>query len=77
MGNRYRQLCLEERCLLACQAEGYLPDRDPDTLAFTLWSTVHGAASLIAQNRVPSTTDRAHLVTTIIDTVMDLVAATR
>jgi len=62
----------------ACQAEGYLPDRDPALVAFTLWSTVHGAASLLIQNRAPlPVADAEQLIQTTVDTVMDMVASTR
>lgn len=62
----------------ACQAEGYLPGANPDRVAFTLWSAVHGAASLMLQNRVPSSeADREALATATVDTIMGLIAATR
>ena len=37
----------------ACQAEGAIPPVDPSDLAFTLWSSVHGTAMLLIENRAP------------------------
>ncbi len=57
----------------ACQREGAIAGRDPDAIAFALWSLVHGAASLILQNRVPAATaDPESLVQETIDTAMTI-----
>jgi len=62
----------------ACQAEGYLPGRDPALVAFTLWSTVHGAADLLIQQRAPQPAMATEqLIIATVDTVMGMVAATR
>ncbi|HEY0838380.1 MAG TPA: WHG domain-containing protein [Azospirillum sp.] len=64
--------------IFACQSEGFLPGRDPDLVAFTLWSTVHGAALLILNGRIPAANrDQQELAAATVDTVMALVAATR
>ena len=60
----------------ACQRAGLLPGQEAQTVAFTLWSTVHGAASLMLQNRAPaSATDRDRLADALVDTVMAMIAA--
>lgn len=62
----------------AAQAEGYLPGRDPDLVAFTMWSAVHGAAALIAAGRIPAATRPVDaLLTGTVDTIMGLIADTR
>ncbi|MBP2311359.1 TetR/AcrR family transcriptional regulator [Azospirillum soli] len=64
--------------IAGCQALGYLPGREPDVVAFTLWSTVHGAASLMIGDRVPAGIgDRTALATATVDAVMDMIGATR
>lgn len=52
--------CLEmlETAVRACQADGYLPGMESTRIAFTLWSTVHGAADLVRQGRAPLQDDR-------------------
>lgn len=64
--------------IVACQSQGYLPGRDPDLVAFTMWSTVHGAASLMIRNRAPAAAaDRDALAASTVDLVMAMIAATR
>ena len=64
--------------IAACQSEGFLPGRDPDLMAFTLWSAVHGAALLILNGRIPAAgRSRQEIAAATVDTVMALVAATR
>ncbi len=64
--------------IAACQDEGFLPTHNPDLIAFTLWSTVHGAAQLILSGRVPSDScDQRTLAAAAVDTVMALIAETR
>jgi len=36
----------------ACQARGYFKGLEPDGLSFTIWSTVHGLASLITSGHL-------------------------
>ena len=76
-----KSLALLRGSIVGCQAEGYLPGRDPDLVAFTLWSTVHGAASLMLQNRSPVTTSAAtsddRLAEQTVETMMAFVASTR
>ncbi|MEN3162637.1 TetR/AcrR family transcriptional regulator [Tistrella mobilis] len=58
----------------AVQAEGLLPGRDPGLVAFTLWSAVHGAASLIAAGRAPARGETAAaLCRGVVDTIMGLI----
>lgn len=84
-----KSLALLRASIVACQDEGYLPGQDPDLVAFTLWSVVHGAASLMLQNRSPVTISAANattdattgaddrLVEQTVDVMMAFVAATR
>lgn len=62
-----------------CQAEGYLPGADDAQIAFTLWSAVHGAATLVLQNRAPITgaapAQEAAMAT--VDTLMSFIRVTR
>lgn len=46
-------LAVLHEAIAACRTEGYLPEADPMRMAFVLWSTVHGAASLVLQGRAP------------------------
>lgn len=63
----------------ACQREGMLTGFSTERLAFVLWSAVHGAASLILQNRAPLASHRPPADETMarmaVDTVMDLIDA--
>jgi AcrR family transcriptional regulator len=45
----YQQL---KRALAACQAQGLLGEPDLDTIALTVWSTVHGIATLLLDGLV-------------------------
>lgn len=74
--------CLEflSASVVVCQREGRLTGFDAERLAFVLWSAVHGAASLILQNRTPlagsrPASDEAAAILAV-DTIMDLLAAT-
>lgn len=60
----------------ACQGAGVLPNADPDIVAFTLWSLVHGMASLLLLDRAPATgQDPETLGERGIDQVMALIGA--
>lgn len=61
----------------ACQREGYLPGADPDDCAFALWSAVHGAASLVLQNRAPIGASKPDIAGRLVDTIMTFVDKTR
>lgn len=62
----------------ASQQQGYLPGREPDEVAFMLWSAVHGAALLIAQRRIPAQTlDAEALSLATVNTLVDLIADSR
>lgn len=74
-----KSLALLRASIVGCQGEGYLPGQDPDVVAFTLWSAVHGAASLMLQDRAPvsEAVDGDRLARRVVDTMMAFVAATR
>ena len=59
-----------------CQAEGYLPGADAVQTAFSLWSAVHGAASLILLGRKPALNDLA-AAKGVIDTMMSFIQLSR
>lgn len=63
----------------ACQADGYLPGVDAMQMAFALWSSVHGAASLVLQGRAPVQQGQDPLVaaTRVVDTLMSFIQFTR
>ncbi|MCR9219126.1 MAG: TetR/AcrR family transcriptional regulator [Alphaproteobacteria bacterium] len=72
-----RALDLLTASVKACQAAGYLPGAKPESVAFTLWSLVHGAATLILQGRTPVPgQDRDALAQSAVETAMAFVAAT-
>ncbi len=48
-----RTLSFLQESIRQCQAAGYLKDVNVELTAFTLWSSVHGMASLILQGRSP------------------------
>ncbi len=50
-GDRAFQTLLD--CIIAMQAEGGLPPRDPRTFAIIAWSSVHGFAKLAIAGRLP------------------------
>ncbi|HBM3184826.1 TPA: TetR/AcrR family transcriptional regulator [Klebsiella oxytoca] len=62
-----------------CQAEGYLPGADAVQTAFSLWSAVHGAASLILLGRKPMQQglDGLATATGVVDTMMSFVQLSR
>lgn len=74
-----KSLALLRASIVGCQAEGYLPGQDPDLVAFTLWSAVHGAASLMLQDRAPvsEVINGGRLARQVVDMMMAFVAATR
>jgi AcrR family transcriptional regulator len=76
-----KSIALLRAAVVMCQTEGYLPGQDPDLVAFTLWSTVHGAASLMLQNRSPlvisTVIDGDRLVERTVDVMMAFVTSTR
>jgi AcrR family transcriptional regulator len=60
------------------QQAGALPGQDPGAIAFTLWSAVHGAASLILQDRTPeSTPSRREAARIPVETLMAFITATQ
>jgi len=61
----------------ACQRDGYLAAADPQVCAFALWSAVHGAASLVLQNRAPIGADQEEIASRMVETIMALIDATR
>lgn len=63
------------RSIRACQDEGYLPEVDAEQAAFTLWSTVHGAASLVLQHRAPRGGDDS--IYAVVDAIMSMISSTR
>ncbi len=73
--------CLDllHSAILACQAEGYLPGADATQMAFTLWSAVHGAASLVLQRRAPlrSGLDPLDAAAGVVDVLMSSIQSSR
>lgn len=60
--------------IMACQAERSVKDVDAQTLAFVMWSAVHGAAMLMLQNRTPSeVSEYDQLMDDTVDMVMNLI----
>ena len=76
-----KSLALLRGSIVGCQAEGYLPGKDPDLVAFALWSAVHGAASLMLQNRSPvaafAASQNDRLAAQTVGQMMEFVASTR
>lgn len=72
-------LALLHEAIAACQRDGYLPGADPMQMAFVLWSTVHGAASLVLQGRAPLRPGRDPQVEAIaaVDALISFIRATR
>ncbi|EKV29580.1 Transcriptional regulator, TetR family [Caenispirillum salinarum AK4] len=71
-------LLLLRRAVEAAQAAGYLPAEDADRVAFILWSTVHGAVSLMLQNRAPHpAADRQALGWQVVDSAISLITSSR
>lgn len=67
-----------QSAVTACQIKGYLPGMDAAHIAFILWSTVHGAASLYLQGRAPTqTSPDAQAISSIVDTVISFIQLTR
>ncbi|WP_020410220.1 TetR/AcrR family transcriptional regulator [Hahella ganghwensis] len=55
-----RTLSFLQESIRQCQAAGYLKEIPVELAAFTLWSSVHGMASLILQGRSPLAPDGEH-----------------
>lgn len=75
-----RALGLLRAGLVAAQREGWLADGDPDVLAFTLWSSVHGAVALLLQGRAPAPAPDADPVAAadaVVDAMMAFIHGTR
>ncbi|MCF8483338.1 MAG: TetR/AcrR family transcriptional regulator [Rhodospirillum sp.] len=71
-----RCLDLLTRAVADSQKTGALPGQDPAVVAFTLWSAVHGAASLILQDRAPEdTASRREAARIPVETLMALITA--
>lgn len=69
-------LCLLLTGLRSAQERGYLPGADLQKTGFMFWSTVHGAVSLNLQNRMLDPTAKWDTTRNVIDTLMDMIAAT-
>lgn len=64
--------------IVESQRLGYLPGRDPDEVAFTLWSTVHGAALLSTQDSsIASRQKHQELAKATVNTIMALIVGSR
>ncbi|AHG20968.1 TetR family transcriptional regulator [Chania multitudinisentens RB-25] len=60
------------------QQIGYLAGQDPAEVAFTLWSTVHGAALLATQGRSPAAEKNVQaFAQATVNTIMMLIAGSR
>ena len=64
-------------CLRSTQEEGYLPGIDLKRYSFMYGSAVNGALSFILQNREMEKSARWDASREAIDTLMDVIAATR
>ena len=62
--------------LRGCQAQGLLPGMDLERYAFMFWSAVHGAVCLSFQNRALGETAKWDATRSVIDTLMEMIAAT-
>ena len=69
-------LCLLLTGLRSCQELGYLSGMDLQRYGFMCWSTVHGAVSLSLQNRLLDPEAKWDSVRNVIDTLMEMIAAT-
>jgi AcrR family transcriptional regulator len=49
--NGHRSYELLKRNVIECKAAGFFKDQDPNSIAFLLWSVVHGIASLMIRRR--------------------------
>jgi AcrR family transcriptional regulator len=59
-----------------CRANGYFQNMQPEVLAFTVWSMVHGIASLEIRNRCPvvenlNQEDLAHKASEMVNEILD------
>lgn len=72
-------LGLLRAAVLACQADGYLPQQDATQMAYTVWAAVHGAASLVLQGRAPvqAGQDPSAAVTGVVDVLMAFIERSR
>ncbi len=72
-----RSLILLQEAVRSAQEAGFLPEEDSEQIAFTLWATAHGTASLLLQNRAPALKDKSGKPgQSVIESVMNLIAAT-
>lgn len=67
---------LAVKAIKACQKQGFLPGMDPNRYAFTYWAAVHGAVTLALQNRAPGDEARFDAALVVIDTLLEIIAAT-
>lgn len=73
-----RCLAVLRDAIVACRADGWMVDTDPDAVALTLWSAVHGAASLALQNRLPTPRGSdPEAALAVVETMMAFIRATR
>lgn len=74
-----RCLAVLQSAIADCQATGCLPGADTTQMAFTLWSAVHGAASLLLQGRAPMSPDRdgRAAATGVVDGLMAFIRQSR
>ena len=76
-GTGSKILTLLLTCLRSSQEEGYLPGLDLERCSFIYGSAVHGAISFILQNREMDQSARWDATRDAIDTMMEIIAATR
>ena len=62
--------------LRGCQAQGLFPEMDLNRYAFMFWSAVHGAVCLGFQNRALDEAAKWDATRDVIDTLMEMIAAT-
>lgn len=63
--------------LRCSQDQGFLPGMDLSRYSFMFWSTVHGAVSLTLQNREMDQPAKWDATREAVDTLMEIIAATR
>lgn len=63
--------------LRCSQSKGFLPGMDLSRYSFMFWSTVHGAVSLMLQNRDMDQSAKWDTTREAVDTLMEMIAATR
>ncbi|KFI26330.1 TetR family transcriptional regulator [Haematobacter missouriensis] len=62
--------------LRSSQEHGYLPGADLQRYGFMFWSTIHGAVSLNIQNRLLDHAAKWDSTQSVIDALMEMIAAT-